>query len=64
MPWTGDRRGSSTSSDEDEDVLDLSPSTEQSSLSLLQKLGYSVGHVMNDLCAAIWFTYLLVYMEL
>lgn len=25
--------------------------------------GYSVGHVHNDLCSAMWFTYLLVFME-
>lgn len=33
-------------------------------LPLKQKLGYSVGHVLNDLCSAIWFSYLLVYMTL
>jgi len=27
------------------------------------KAGYSVGHVLNDLCAATWFTYLLVFLE-
>jgi len=27
------------------------------------KSGYSVGHVLNDLCAATWFTYLLVFLE-
>ncbi|XP_013390774.1 major facilitator superfamily domain-containing protein 12-like [Lingula anatina] len=26
-----------------------------------RRLAYSVGHVLNDLCAAMWFTYLLVY---
>lgn len=26
-----------------------------------QKISYSVGHVFNDLCSAVWFTYLLVY---
>lgn len=25
------------------------------------KLGYGFGHVLNDLCSAMWFTYLLVY---
>ncbi|KAK4306624.1 hypothetical protein Pmani_021574 [Petrolisthes manimaculis] len=25
------------------------------------KYGYGVGHVLNDLCSAIWFTYLLIY---
>jgi Na+/melibiose symporter-like transporter len=27
------------------------------------KAGYSVGHVLNDLCAATWFTYLLLFLE-
>lgn len=25
------------------------------------KFGYGVGHVLNDLCSAMWFTYLLIY---
>lgn len=32
-------------------------------LPLKQRLGFSVGHVLNDLCSAIWFTYLLIYMQ-
>ncbi|OTF81503.1 major facilitator superfamily-like protein [Euroglyphus maynei] len=32
-------------------------------LSLIQKLSISMGHVFNDLCAAFWFTYLLIYMH-
>ncbi|XP_063595503.1 major facilitator superfamily domain-containing protein 12-like [Penaeus indicus] len=27
------------------------------------KFGYGVGHVLNDLCASMWFTYLLVYLQ-
>ncbi|KAK8400143.1 hypothetical protein O3P69_003085 [Scylla paramamosain] len=30
-------------------------------ISLRTKLGYGFGHVLNDLCSAMWFTYLLVY---
>uniref|UniRef100_A0ABM5EM28 Major facilitator superfamily domain-containing protein 12 isoform X1 n=1 Tax=Pogona vitticeps TaxID=103695 RepID=A0ABM5EM28_9SAUR len=30
-------------------------------LSLRARLSYSVGHFLNDLCASMWFTYLLVY---
>ncbi len=30
-------------------------------LTPLQRLSYSVGHVLNDLCASMWFSYLLVY---
>ena len=32
-------------------------------LPLSQRLAFSVGHVLNDLCSAVWFTYLLVYMQ-
>ncbi|MCJ8740398.1 hypothetical protein PDJAM_G00058540 [Pangasius djambal] len=31
------------------------------SLPLLKRLSYAVGHFLNDLCASMWFTYLLVY---
>lgn len=33
----------------------------QRSLPPLLKLSYAVGHVLNDLCASMWFTYLLVF---
>ena len=25
------------------------------------KLGYGMGHILNDLCASMWFTYLLLF---
>lgn len=30
-------------------------------LSFLQKFAYSVGHVLNDLTASMWFTYMIIY---
>ena len=27
------------------------------------RISYGVGHVLNDLCASMWFTYLLVYLH-
>ena len=30
-------------------------------LPIVQKLSYGVGHMLNDLCASIWFSYLLVF---
>ncbi|XP_041464222.1 major facilitator superfamily domain-containing protein 12-like isoform X1 [Lytechinus variegatus] len=30
-------------------------------LPFIQRLSYGVGHVLNDLCASMWFSYLLVY---
>ena len=31
------------------------------SLNWRKKLGYGLGHVLNDLCASMWFTYLLLF---
>lgn len=36
---------------------------EKKSLPWVTKVSYGVGHVFNDLCASMWFTYLLVYYE-
>lgn len=33
-------------------------------LSFCTKQAYAVGHVLNDLCASMWFTYLLLYLHL
>ncbi|KAM9349194.1 major facilitator superfamily domain-containing protein 12-like [Symphorus nematophorus] len=33
----------------------------QRSLPVLKRLSYAVGHFLNDLCASMWFTYLLVF---
>lgn len=32
-------------------------------LPLSQRAALSVGHVLNDLCSAVWFSYLLIYMQ-
>ena len=34
---------------------------EHQSPTLKNKLGFALGHVMNDMCASMWFTYLLLY---
>ncbi|KAK8747739.1 hypothetical protein OTU49_016567 [Cherax quadricarinatus] len=36
---------------------------DKQSLPWVTKLSYGVGHVFNDLCASMWFTYLLIYYE-
>lgn len=48
----------------------LSTSTVQSSsdqmvstISLWTKIGFGLGHVYNDLCAGVWFSYLLLFMK-
>lgn len=33
-------------------------------LTLGQKTAYGVGHVLNDICAALWFSYTLLFMQL
>ena len=51
--------------DEDENMINVNtPLMDVPSLSFGQTLGYSIGHVLNDLCSGIWFSYLLIYMEL
>lgn len=35
----------------------------RSSLSFRTKVCYGVGHVLNDLCASMWFTYLLLFLH-
>ena len=40
-----------------------SDSSSSSSISNLVKLGYSFGHAQNDLCGAMYFSYLLVFLE-
>lgn len=29
----------------------------------LQKISYGLGHIFNDLCAAMWFSYTLFYLQ-
>lgn len=48
----------------------LSTSTIQSSsdqmvstISVRAKIGFSLGHIYNDLCAGVWFSYLLLFMK-
>lgn len=35
----------------------------KSSLSALNKLGFGFGHIYNDLCAGVWFSYTLLFMQ-
>lgn len=37
------------------------PDSTEASLPAVSRLSYSVGHFLNDLCASMWFTYLLVF---
>ncbi|CAG2110028.1 unnamed protein product, partial [Medioppia subpectinata] len=51
------------SEEEDEAMISLRSGQSRHYLSLRQRLAFSVGHVLNDVCAAIWFSYFLVYMH-
>lgn len=39
------------------------PEEMESTMSFLQKIGYGLGHVFNDLCAGVWFSYTLLFMQ-
>ena len=54
--------GSSNKSD-NSNVRGSSSSSSSGSISNLVKLGYSFGHAQNDLCGAMYFSYLLVFLE-
>lgn len=41
----------------DNELLDISTS-------LSKQLAYGIGHVLNDVCASLWFTYFLVFFHL
>lgn len=34
-----------------------------STLSLMTKIGFGLGHIFNDLCAGVWFSYTLLFMQ-
>jgi len=42
----------------------ITNSNQRPSLHWKTRFAFSVGHVLNDLCASMWFTYLLVYFHL
>lgn len=33
------------------------------SLNVIEKLGYGLGHIYNDLCAGVWFSYTLLFLQ-
>lgn len=35
----------------------------KSTLSFLQRMGFGLGHVFNDLCAGVWFSYTLLFLQ-
>jgi Na+/melibiose symporter-like transporter len=49
----------SSASSTDEEVMPEDKTT----LKFLEKAGFALGHVYNDLCAGIWFSYTLLFMQ-
>ncbi|KAJ6644383.1 Major facilitator superfamily domain-containing protein 12 [Pseudolycoriella hygida] len=41
----------------------LPPDQMKSTLSFTQKIGFGLGHIYNDLCAGVWFSYTLLFMQ-
>lgn len=39
------------------------PEEPESTMSFIHKIGYGLGHVYNDLCAGVWFSYTLLFMQ-
>lgn len=37
--------------------------TDDGEISKKTIFGYSLGHIFNDMCASMWFTYLMIYLE-
>lgn len=38
-------------------------STEMRSLNTFEKVGFGLGHIYNDLCAGVWFSYTLLFLQ-
>lgn len=51
--------GSSSLPDSSGGIVDQMRST----LTFVQKIGFGLGHVYNDLCAGVWFSYTLLFMQ-
>lgn len=47
---------------EDQQLLEWQIRDAAKKLPFIQRLGYAHGHIMNDLCAGVWFTYLLIFL--
>ncbi|VDL71206.1 unnamed protein product [Nippostrongylus brasiliensis] len=48
---------------EEEQSFPLRRSRRDHDIEWWKKFGYGVGHFYNDLCASMWFTYLMIYLE-
>lgn len=46
-----------------EPVSDQEMDDSKTTLKIFEKIGFSLGHVYNDLCAGVWFSYTLLFMQ-
>lgn len=54
----------STSSDPSGSISSSSMANQmRSTLTFFEKIGYGLGHVYNDLCAGVWFSYTILFMQ-
>ena len=42
-------------------IIPESASRRPGRMGMWAKVAYGTGHIMNDMCASMWFTYLLIY---
>lgn len=54
---------SSVSTAPDDECAPFPTEQLRSTLSFIQKIGFGLGHVYNDLCAGVWFSYTLLFMQ-
>lgn len=48
-------------SDEIQEIVPMDDS--KSTLKFFEKIGFCLGHIYNDLCAGVWFSYTLLFMQ-
>lgn len=49
----------SIQSESQQEIMDNNKTT----LKFFEKVGFSLGHIYNDLCAGVWFSYTLLFMQ-
>lgn len=60
---TNTSHNSSISTTTEDGCLPFPVDQMRSSLTFFQKIGFGLGHVYNDLCAGVWFSYTLLFMQ-
>lgn len=53
----------SIQSPEESQPIDSQMDDSKTTLKFFEKIGFSLGHIYNDLCAGVWFSYTLLFMQ-